>query len=152
MRPTRNAIAQYLRANMGHYINPFLVETTLDEFGMFDIAAKWPDLPKKPEYTLEIVLEDVTVEQFSKLSGIKTVEQLHFVSPHRLIELFHEGVATVFCMADKPEFYCELSFRKSNGEVCVYNEEEDKRVVITGNNFDEPADFFDYMRTYISNM
>jgi hypothetical protein len=147
----RNAIAKYLKDNMGHYINPFRVETTLDEDGSFDMSARWPDVFAEPDYNLEISISNTTVAEFSKLSGITTVEQLHFVSPHMLIELFHKGIAGLCCMIDNPDYYYELRFHKKNGKLYMTDEEEDiKRLV--KQDLQTPGDFFEFTRNYITKL
>jgi hypothetical protein len=147
----RNAIAKYLKDNMGHYINPFKVETTLDEDGSFDMSARWPDVFAEPDYNLEISISNTTVAEFSRLSGITTVEQLHFVSPHMLIELFHKGIAGLCCMIDNPDYYYELRFHKKNGKLYMTDEEEDiKRLV--KQDLQTPGDFFEFTRNYITKL
>lgn len=151
MKSTRNAIEKYLKDNMGHYINPFRVESTLDEEGVFDISARWPDMFAEPDYNLEISISNTTVAEFSKQSGITTVEQLHFVSPHMLIELFHKGVAGLCCMIDNPNYYYELRFHKKNGKLYMVDEEEDIKKVVK-EKLETPGDFFEFTRNYVSNL
>jgi hypothetical protein len=152
MKPTKNAIEQHLLNNRGHYINPFAVETTLDEYGVFNMDARWPEPFADPDYNLEISIDDTTVQAFSKLSGIKTVEQLLFVSPHMLIELFQMGLAYVVCMIDTREgFYYELFFRKENGKLFMYDEEEDIRQLVKLP-LNTAEDFFEYTRNYVSKL
>ena len=151
MRSTSNPIEKYLKDNMGHYINPFKVETTLDEEGVFDMSARWPDVFAEPDYNLEISITDTTVEEFSKLSGIKTVEQLHFVSPYMLIELFHKGIAGLCCMIDNPDYYYELRFYKKNGKLYMVDEEEDIRRLVK-QKLETPGDFFEFTKNYVSNL
>jgi hypothetical protein len=127
------------------------VESTLDEEGAFDMSARWPDMFAEPDYNLEISIRDITVADFSQLSGIKTVEQLHFVSPHTLIEFFHQGIARICCMIDNPDYYYELLFYKRNGKLYMIDEEEDiKRVV--KQNLETPGDFFEFTRNYVSKL
>lgn len=151
MKSTRNAIEKYLKDNMGHYINPFRVESTLDEEGGFDMSARWPDVFAEPDYNLEISITNTTVAEFSKLSGINTVEQLHFVSPHMLIELFHKGIARLCCMIDNPDYYYELRFYKKNGKLYMIDEEEDINKVVK-EKLETPGDFFEFTRNYVSNL
>ena len=151
MKSTRNAIEKYLKDNMGHYINPFRVESTLDEEGTFDMSARWPDVFAEPDYNLEISITNTTVAEFSKLSGINTVEQLHFVSPHMLIELFHKGIARLCCMIDNPDYYYELRFYKKNGRLYMLDEEEDINKVVK-EKLETPGDFFEFTRNYVSNL
>jgi hypothetical protein len=151
MKSTQNAIARHLHDNMGHYINPFAVETTLDEDGVFNMDARWPEAFADPDYNLEISIEDTTVEAFSRLSGIKTVEQLLFVSPHMLIELFHMGLANVICMVDSEEQYYELFFRKKNGKLTMYDAEEDKERVVK-EKLETAEDFFTYTKDYVNKL
>jgi hypothetical protein len=151
MKPAKNAIEKYLKENMGQYINPFRVESTLDEEGEFIMCARWPDVFAEPDYNLEISITNITVAQFTELSGIKTVEQLHFVSPHMLIELFHKGIARLCCMIDNPDYYYELLFYKKNGKLYMVDDEEDiKRVV--RQDLQTPGDFFEYTRNYVSKL
>lgn len=151
MKSSKNAIEKYLKDNMGHYINPFRVESTLDEEGGFDMSARWPDVFAEPDYNLEISITNTTVAEFSKLSGINTVEQLHFVSPHMLIELFHKGIARLCCMIDNPDYYYELRFYKKNGRLYMLDEEEDINKVVK-ENLETPGDFFEFTRNYVSNL
>jgi hypothetical protein len=151
MKSTKNPIAKYLKDNMGHYINPFRVESTLDEEGVFDMTARWPDVFAEPDYNLEISISDTTVDEFSKLSGITTVEQLHFVSPYMLIELFHKGVAGLCCMIDNPDYYYELRFYKKNDRLYMVDEEEDIRRIIK-QKLETPGDFFEFTRNYVSKL
>lgn len=151
MKSTKNAIEKYLKDNMGHYINPFRVESTLDEEGGFDMSARWPDVFAEPDYNLEISITNTTVAEFSKLSGINTVEQLHFVSPHMLIELFHKGIARLCCMIDNPDYYYELRFYKKNGKLYMLDEEEDINKIVK-EKLETPGDFFEFTRNYVSNL
>lgn|SRR6478735_1008566 len=151
MKSSKNAIEKYLKDNMGHYINPFRVESTLDEEGAFDMSARWPDVFAEPDYNLEISITNTTVAEFSKLSGINTVEQLHFVSPHMLIELFHKGIARLCCMIDNPDYYYELRFYKKNGKLYMIDEEEDINKMVK-EKLETPGDFFEFTRNYVSNL
>ena len=151
MKSSKNAIEKYLKDNMGHYINPFRVESTLDEEGGFDMSARWPDVFAEPDYNLEISITNTTVAEFSKLSGINTVEQLHFVSPHMLIELFHKGIARLCCMIDNPDYYYELRFYKKNGKLYMIDEEEDINKIVK-EKLETPGDFFEFTRNYVSNL
>jgi hypothetical protein len=151
MKPGSNPIEKYLKDNMGHYINPFRVETTLDDEGVFDMSARWPDIFAEPDYNLEISIADTTVEEFSKLSGIKTVEQLHFVSPHMLIEMFQKGIARLCCMIDNPDYYYELHFYKQNGKLYMIDEEEDIRRLVK-QKLETPGDFFEYTKNYVAKL
>ena len=151
MKPGSNPIEKYLKDNMGHYINPFRVETTLDDEGVFDMSARWPDIFAEPDYNLEISIADITVEEFSKLSGIKTVEQLHFVSPHMLIEMFQKGIARLCCMIDNPDYYYELHFYKQNGKLYMIDKEEDIRRLVK-QKLETPGDFFEYTKNYVAKL
>ena len=152
MKPTKNAITRHLNDNLGHYINPFNVETTLSENGVFNMDASWPEPLPDPDYVLEISIPDTTVEYFGKLSGIKTVEQLLFVSPHMLIELYQMGLAYVMCMVQKKLFFYELYFRKKkDGRFYSYDIKTNKTRLVK-RPLETAEDFYEYTREYISKL
>ena len=149
--PKKNAITQYLKDNLGHYTNPFGVHADLTEDGFFNIGAKWPDIYVGPDYNLEICIEDITVEEFSKLTSITSVEQLHFVSPHTLIELYHQGVSFVSVIYENDDLYYELVFRKKGDKLYMIDEEEDKERVVR-KKLEKPGDFISYITNYVSKL
>ena len=152
MKPTKkkdkkSPIVQYLHDNLGYYINPFAVHFNLEEDATLNITAAWPDPYPGVECRLEVCWEGTTVEEFSQLTGIKSVEQLHFVSPPLLVDLYHKGIAALWVTVEAGELYYELLFRKKGDKLYMLDEEEEV-VREVGRKLETPVDFFKYTRNY----
>ncbi|OQP45438.1 hypothetical protein A4H97_32350 [Niastella yeongjuensis] len=146
-KPAEHPIASFLKSNLGYYTNPFGVQSDLLEDGAFNITAHYPGILLDTGYVIEICIEDSTIEEFSKLSGITTVEQLHFASPHLLLDLYHQGAAFLSVLYDNGECCWELVFRKKEGRIHVKDEDEDLSWVAR-KKLEKPADFINYITNY----
>jgi hypothetical protein len=146
-KPADHPIATFLKNHLGYYTNPFGVQSDLLEDGAFNITAQYPGIYLDTGYVMELCIEDSTVEKFSKLTGITTVEQLHFASPQLLLELYHQGAAFLSVLYDNGEFCWELTFRKKEGRIHVQDEEEELKWVAR-KKLEKPADFINYINNY----
>ncbi len=146
-QPADHAIAQFLQSQLGYYTNPFGVQTDLLEDGVFNMTAPYPGIYLADGYAIEICIEDSTIEEFTRLTGITTVEQLHFVSPQLLLELYHQGVAFLSVLYDNGEDCWELVFQKKDGRIQVKAEEDDLKW-IARKKLERPADFINYITNY----
>jgi len=146
-QPADNPIAIFLRSNLGYYTNPFGVQSDLLEDGAFNITAQYPGIYLDTGYVMEICIEDSTLEEFSKLTGITTVEQLHFASPHLLLDLYHQGQAFLSVLYDNGDYCWELLFQKKDGKMHVKDEDEELNWVAR-KKLEKPADFINYITNY----
>ena len=146
-QPAENAIARFLKSQLGYYTNPFGVQTDLLEDGAFNMAAPYPGILLDTGYVMEICMEDSTIEEFIKLTGIKTVEQLHFATPQLLLGLYHQGTAFLSVLYDNGDNCRELVFQKKDGRIQVKDEEEDLKW-IARKKLEKPADFINYLTNY----
>ena len=146
-KAVENAIAKFLKSNLGYYTNPFGVQSDLLEDGAFNITAQYPGIYLDTGYVMEICIEDSTIEEFSKLTGIKTVAQLHFATPHLLLELYNQGAAFLSVLYDNGDYCWELIFQKKDGRMHVKDEDEDLSW-IARKKLEKPADFINYITNY----
>jgi hypothetical protein len=146
-KPPENAIAKFLRSNLGYYTNPFGVQSDLLEDGSFNITAHYPGILLDTGYVMQICIEDSTLEEFSKLTGIKTVEQLHFATPQLLLGLYNQGAAFLSVLYDNGDFCWELVFRKKEGRIYVKDEDQD-RSWVAHKKLEKAADFINYITNY----
>src|SRR6185436_6751983 len=110
------------------------------EDGTFNITAQYPGIYLDTGYVMEIFIEDSTIQDFSDLTGIKTVEQLHFVTPQLLLGLYNQGDAFLSVLYDNGDFCWELVFQKKEGRIHVKDEDEDLSW-IARKKLEKPADF-----------
>ena len=146
-KPANNPIAKFLKSNLGYYTNPFGVQSDLLEDGAFNITAQYPGILLDTGYVMEICIEDSTIETFSQLTGIATVEQLHFATPQLLLELYNHGEAFLSVLYDNGDCCWELVFQKKNGKIHVKDEDEDLNWVAR-KKLEKPADFINYITNY----
>ncbi|MBO9204600.1 MULTISPECIES: hypothetical protein [Niastella] len=143
----KDPITRFLTNNLGFYTNPFGVQSFLLEDGAFNITAHYPGILLDTGYTMEVCIEDITVAHFSQLTGITTVEQLHFVSPHLLLELYIKGAAILSVLYDNGDCCWELVFHRKDGKVHV-KDEDDELSWVARKKLEKPADFINYITNY----
>ena len=146
-QPADHAIARFLQSQLGYYTNPFGVQSDLLEDGAFNMTAPYPGIYLADGYAIEICIEDSTIAEFTRLTGITTVEQLHFASPQLLLELYHQGVAFLSVLYDNGEHCWELVFQKIDGRIQVTDEDEDLKW-IARKKLEKPKDFINYITNY----
>jgi hypothetical protein len=146
-RPAENAIAKFLKSQLGYYTNPFGVQSDLLEDGVFNMTAPYPGVLLDTGYVMEVCIEDSTIEEFTRLTGIKTVEQLHFATPQLLLELYHHGAAFISVLYENDDNCWELVFRKKEGRIQVKNEEEELTWTAR-KKLEKAADFINYITNY----
>jgi len=146
-QPADNAIARFLKSQLGYYTNPFGVQSDLLEDGAFNMTAPYPGILLDTGYVMEICIEDSTIEAFTQLTGIKTVEQLHFATPQLLLELYHQGAAFISVLYESGNSCWELVFQKKDGRIQVKDEDEDLKW-IARKKLEKPADLINYVTNY----
>jgi hypothetical protein len=96
---------------------------------------------------MEIFFEGITVTEFGLITGVTTLEQLHFVSPDMLVKLYYEGLGRLWVAVEIEEFYYELSFRKKGDKLWLYDEDKNVERPV-GRKLETRNDFFIYTRNY----
>lgn len=147
MKPAENAIARFLKSQLGYYTNPFGVQSDLLEDGAFNMAAPYPGILLDTGYVMEICIEDSTIDEFIQLTGITTVEQLHFATPQLLLELYHQGAAFISVLYEHDNYCWELVFQKKDGHIQVRDEDVDLKWMAR-KKLEKPVDFINYITSY----
>jgi hypothetical protein len=146
-RVRKNDIEQFLHNNLGYYMNPFNVHFSLPENLVLSVTTIWPDKYPGPECYMEIFYEGITVEEFCIITGVTSLEQIHFVPPQVLVELYYQGLARLWVVVEIEDFYYELNFRKKGEKLWLYDEHKNLERPV-GRKLETPTDFFIYTRNY----
>ena len=111
------------------------------------MTAPYPGILLDTGYVIEVCIEDSTIDEFTKLTGIKTVEQLHFATPQLLLELYQQGAAFLSVLYDNGDNCRELVFQKKDGHIQVKDEDEDLKW-IARKKLEKPVDVINYITNY----
>jgi hypothetical protein len=146
-RVKKNAIEQFLHNNLGYYMNPFNVHFSLPENLVLSVTAIWPENYPGPECYMEVCFEGTSVEEFGQITGVTSLEQIHFVSPQVLVELYNKGIAQLWVVVEIGEFYYELIYQKKESRLWMLDEDKNIERPV-GRKLETPSDFFIYTRNY----
>lgn len=122
--------------------NNLSIEIATD--GFLQIAGNFPGFTH-PEIIVETNLH-CPIDQGIQLLSLKTEEDIDAVSANRLLELYQEGEAEVFCCVDQIKIFY-LRFKKKGSGTVVFNDDDNSEHEIS-QLLQTPADFINYTCTY----
>lgn len=112
--------------------------------GFLQIAGNFPGFTH-PEIIVETNLH-CRLNKGIELLSLKTVDDIDAVSSNRLLELYLEGEAEVFCCVDQIKILY-LRFKKKGSGTVVFNDDDNSEHEIN-QLLQTPADFINYTCTY----
>ena len=108
------------------YRNPNGVEISYNSNRSVMIAVPWPGSSRDPYFDMEICINALPFEDFTRLFKISSVSDLNSIKPIVLTHLFEIGAAEVSCIIiQDADCYC-MQYRKlGNGIIAIddYDEE-----------------------------
>ena len=153
MKSVSKDIRDHLHKHHNIYVNAHGVETLFD--GPFDSAqdnyvflvAGWPGIANDDgDYVIQICVEANSIDKLTTIAGIYTFQQYLDLTPTRLLELYHEGKATVACVIDREDLCYEIDFIKIDNIVWAIDNDHDACLLSVPP--ETPEDFFRYLRGY----
>jgi hypothetical protein len=146
MKAISKTVLIYMEQCHGVYVNPQQVEFSLRPDRSVCAVASWPDLVLDQDYSLAVVLDCSSIEEFIHVTGIEHPEQLNDFSAHQLVALYKQGKAAVSCVVDDPEFYYELTFYIKTATLWARDDNNEEHIVPTPP--ETPLEFFRHLRQH----
>src|SRR5882762_6190941 len=99
MTKTQNAISEFI-TDQEIYDNPNNVEIVTYYDDTISVGADWPGETSEGEIYLELFFESDTIEEFIRVFGIRTVDDIDHITPETLLNLYQQGKAAICCTID----------------------------------------------------
>jgi hypothetical protein len=141
MKNTYEAVSEFI-IDQEIYDNPHKVEIVTYYDDTVTVSAYWPDEICEGDMYLELFFESNTIAEFTRVFGIRCIDDLEHITPDSLHNLYKQGKAVICCTIDNMNTYYSMQFRKQNNNILAKDDEEIER--ITTELLETPQQFMDY--------
>lgn len=142
MKNIHKAVSEFI-IDQGIYDNPHNVEIVTYHDDYVSVASDWPgEISEGEDIYLELYFESNTIAEFTRIFGIKSIDDLKHITQEFLLYLYKQGNAVLCCNIDKSSTYYSLKFRKQNNKILATDEDEIEHV--TTALLETPQQFMDY--------
>jgi len=145
---SRTNIEQQLFNYVAKHGKSILVTTngiTLETVDEYSLQAEYKYIDTN-DTSLSVVLYSER-KTFVEALNIKKIADIDTLTPGRLVELYHEGLAEIICLVNLNYTY-SLAFKKSGNVIVATNESNIKHAVPASNILETHDQYIDYTKRY----